>query len=86
MAKLIERFEIQIKLPNGNTQLQILELEVDSSDGEDFSYEDVKINLYLDNRFVGDISHVIGKTEVYNDLIDSVNWRAKARQASLEVS
>jgi hypothetical protein len=84
MAKLIERFEKQIKLPNGSIQLQVLELEVDSNDGEDFAYEDVKITLYLNNNPIADISHVIAKTSIYQDLIDGVDWKALSRQARIE--
>jgi len=85
MAKLIERFEKTIKLPNGTIQHQVLELEVDA-DTEEFSYEDVKINLYINNNFIADISHVIATTDTYTSLIDSVNWSEKLRAARLKTA
>lgn len=77
--KLITNYEKSIELKDGSIQHQVIEIvskEVDSKqDVEELGYEDFEINLYINNKFIADISHVISKNkETWMKLIDSTNW------------
>lgn len=70
--KLIKTFE-----KFRDKQLQVIELtcEVsDRSDIDDLAYDDYKANLYINRRFVADISHVLDAAGLFTDMVDSVDW------------
>lgn len=74
--KIFHRFENYTK----KRQLQILEIECNPSnleEAESLGYDDFEVNLFIGNKLIADISHVLSKTEGYTTLIDSINWVEK---------
>lgn len=70
--KLIKTFEKYRK-----HQLQVMEVtcEVNSKeDIGDLSYEDYQVNLFINHKFVADISNVLDAAGLFTDLIDEINW------------
>ncbi len=69
--------------------LQVLEVSctVDNlKQAEEISYNDFEINLYINHKFIADISPVVDKTPIYTDLIDSINWVELYNQMQTEVA
>lgn len=72
MAKLTKTFE---DFKNG--QLQILQLCCEASSHQDLdnnSYDDYTLNLYINNKFIAEISRLFDDTELFTDLVDNVDW------------
>lgn len=72
--KLIKTFE-----KFRNHQLQVIELTCEINfkvDIEDLGYDDFKANLFIDRKYIGDISHVLSDAGVFSDMVDSVDWFA----------
>lgn len=70
--KLIKTFEKYRK-----HQLQVMEVtcEVNSKeDIDDLGYEDYQVNLFINHKFVADISNVLDAAGLFTDLIDEINW------------
>lgn len=70
--KLIKSFESIV-----NQQPQVIELtcEVNSRlDVEVLGYADFKANLFLDGRYIADITPILDEAGLFNQLVDSVDW------------
>lgn len=69
LTKTFEKFH------NGHNQVLEITAKANSrAQAELLGYDDFSINLYIDNKFIADISPVLAKTDVYCNLIDSINW------------
>ncbi len=69
LVKTFEKFR--------NNQLQVMEVtcKVNSYDDiDDLAYGDYEVNLYINNKYVGDISHVLDDANLLIGLIDSIAW------------
>lgn len=58
-------------------QLQVIEVVADVNSEEEaatLGYEDFQINLYINHKYIGDISHVLAKTDAMVALIDETDW------------
>lgn len=87
MAKLSVFYEKATKLPNGTLQNQVLEISAiahSRQQAENLSYDDFEINLFINGQFIADISHVLGKTPVFTELIDSTDWEQVYYQTVIE--
>lgn len=74
MANLIKTFE---KVNKKTHQLQVLEITATVNSLEEamnLGYNDFEINLFINHKFIADISPVLDQTGIYNDLIDSIDW------------
>lgn len=70
--RLIKTFEKYRK-----HQLQVMEVacEVNSRDDiDDLSYEDYQVNLFINHKFVADISFVLDDAGLFTDLVDKIDW------------
>lgn len=70
--KLIKSFE-----KYRSHQLQVMEVtcEVNSKDDiGDLSYQDYQVNLFINHKFIVDISHVLDNAGLFTDLVDSIDW------------
>ncbi len=73
MAKITKTFE---KLTR-NHELQVLEISatVNSHDeAAELGYQDFEVNLFINHKFITDLSPVLDQTPVFTDMIDSVDW------------
>lgn len=87
MAKLTVLYKKETKLPNGTLQNQVLEISVVARNMEELrnlSYDDFVIDLFIDGRYIADISHVLGKTPVFIELIDSTDWEQVFYQTAIK--
>lgn len=69
--------------------LQVLEVSCNAntlSEIEEISYNDFEINLYINHKFIADLSPVIDKTPIYTELIDSINWIELYKEQQTEVA
>lgn len=58
-------------------QHQVIEVtcEVNSKeDIGDLSYEDYKVDLFINHKFVADISYVLDDAGLFTDLVDKIDW------------
>lgn len=58
-------------------QLQVMEVtcEVNSKDDIGYlSYQDYQVNLFINHKLIGDISHVLDNAGLFTDLVDSIDW------------
>lgn len=70
--KLIKTFE-----KYRQHQLQVMEVtcEVNSKDDiDDLSYQDYQVNLFINRRFVSDISYVLDDAGLFTGMIDAIDW------------
>jgi hypothetical protein len=76
MAKISKTFEKLVKSKNGSLQNQFLVLSVDcDKDGDFDSYDDVTVDLIINDKLIAEISGLLDKAGLLIDLIDSINWR-----------
>lgn len=64
-----------------NKKHQVLEFDLQSNDATGFSYDDVKVNLFVDGKFVAEISDLLDKASVFIDAVDSIDWQEVAAEA-----
>lgn len=60
-----------------NNELQVLEISatVNSHDeAAELGYQDFEVNLFINHKFITDLSPVLDQTPVFTDMIDSVDW------------
>lgn len=79
-TKLQTLFEKTVRNKNKQVEHQVLILsaEVDNRRAaEELGYEDFKLDLFINGKFIADISPVLAQTGVFNDLIDSEKWEEK---------
>lgn len=70
--KLTKTFE---RLRNGQNQVIEVVCRVNSSDDiDDMSYDDFQANLYINGKFIGDISPVLDNAGLFTDMVDSIDW------------
>lgn len=70
--KLIKSFE-----KYRQHQLQVMEVtcEVNSKDDiDDLSYQDYQVNLFINRRFVSDISYVLDDAGLFTEMVDKIDW------------
>jgi SepF-like predicted cell division protein (DUF552 family) len=70
--KLIKSFEKYRK-----HQLQVIEVVCEVSSREDIndlSYEDYQVNLFINHKFVADISHVLDDAGMFTEMVDKIDW------------
>lgn len=70
--KLIKTFEKYRK-----HQLQVLEVSCtvnSKEDIDDLQYSDYEANLYINHRFVSDISFVMDDSGLFTELVDKIDW------------
>ena len=80
MCKLSETFEKSIKLPDGTIQHQVLVISAEANNREEaaaLGYDDFKMDLFINGKFIADISPVIGKTEGFEKIVDETQWEEK---------
>ena len=73
MAKISKTYE---KLTR-NHQFQVIELVTDISDRDEagqITINDVKANLYINHKFIADISPVLSTTPAFENMVDDINW------------
>ena len=73
MAKISKTYE---KLTNKH-QLLVIELVADISDRDEagqITINDVKANLYINHKFIADISPVLSTTPAFENMVDDINW------------
>jgi hypothetical protein len=69
LTKTFEKFTKQ--------QLQVLEISCTANsimEAEELNYNSFQVNLFLNHKFIADISPVLDKTPIFTDLVDSVDW------------
>jgi len=69
LKKTFEKFTKQ--------QLQVLEISCTANsimEAEELNYNSFEVNLFINHKFIADISPVLDKTPVFTDLVDSVDW------------
>lgn len=70
--KLIKTFE---KFRNKQNQVIELSCEVSSKeDTRDLAYDDYRADLYINGKFIADISPVLDAAGLFTDMVDSVDW------------
>lgn len=84
MAKLIKTFE---KLRDNKMQVIHLTSKSvwNSRQVEELGYDDFEANLFINNKFIADISHVLNDAGVFQDMIDSVDWSEMYAEMEEEV-
>lgn len=78
--KLQHVFESRRTNQNGQPEQQTLILSAEANsrrEAEELNYEDFKLELFVNGKFIADISAVLAQTGVYNDLIDRQKWEEK---------
>lgn len=78
MPKITYNYEKTIANAAGKLSTQVLEISCTASNYDEIDalgYEDYTVCLYIDNKFVADITPVIGVTRALVELIDAVDWR-----------
>ena len=56
-------------------EIDIVSKEVNSrGEAAELNYPDFDANLYINGKFVADISHVLAKMPIWEDLIDATDW------------
>lgn len=74
MAKLTHTFE---KVDKKTHQLQVLEISAIANsrdEAENLNYNDFKIDLFINHKHIADIGPVLATTDVYKDLVISIDW------------
>jgi hypothetical protein len=77
MAKIAVSFEKTTKDGEGKFQHQELIISAEANsreEAENLSYNDFRFDLFINGKFIADISHVLAKTNVFEDLIDGEDW------------
>lgn len=77
MAKLKVSFEKTFRKLDGTIQNQELVIWAQANskqEAEELSCDDFKMDLYIDGKYIADISYVLGKTNAYEELIDHEDW------------
>lgn len=80
--KLIKTFEKYRK-----HQLQVIEVvcEVSSRDDiDDLSYEDYQVNLFINHKFVADISYVLDDAGLFTGMVDGIDWHEIYQDSQLK--
>lgn len=70
--KLVKTFEKYRK-----HQLQVMEVSCEVNSKEDIgdlSYEDYKVDLFINHKYVADISYVLDAAGLFTDLVDGIDW------------
>lgn len=60
-----------------NNELQVLEISAtvySHDEAAELGYQDFEVNLFINHKFISDLSPVFNQLPYYNDLIDSVDW------------
>ena len=72
--KLSQNYEKSLK--NGELQeIAIVSKEVYSrDDAAELGYDDFEVNLYINGKFVADISPVLAKSPALVEMVDSTDW------------
>lgn len=73
MAKLSKTFEKLTK----NHQLQVIELVAEVSDRDEageITINDIEAHLYINHKFIADISPVLAKSDAFINMVDDINW------------
>lgn len=76
MTKLTQTFE-KTRRVNGEVQHQVIELSVSVSSFEevdDLSYNEFTADLFINKKYISDISHVLDDAGVFTSMVDSVDW------------
>lgn len=72
MAKLQKVFE---RFRNKQDQRLILWCEASSrNEVDNNSYDDFKADLYINNKYIADISPVLDNAGVFRDMVDEIDW------------
>lgn len=77
MAKLKVSFEKSFRKLDGTIQHQELVIWAQANskqEAKELGYDDFKMDLYIDGKYIADISYVLGKTNAYEQLIESEDW------------
>lgn len=84
MAKLIKTFE---KLRDN--KMQVIHLTSKSvwtsRQVEELGYDDFEANLFINNKFIADISPVLCDAGLFTDMVDSVDWSEMYAEMEEEV-
>lgn len=75
--KLSTTFEKTFRKLDGTIQNQELVIWAQANskqEAEELSYDDFKMDLYIDGKYIADISYVLAKTNAFDTLIESEDW------------
>lgn len=89
MAKIEQTFEKTCKAKDGSFQHQVLVISAEANSREEaaeLSYDDFRMDLYINGTFIADISHVIGKTEGFEKIVDETDWEQKFYSRKVNVT
>lgn len=73
MAKISKTYE---KLTR-NHQFQVIELVADISNRDEageITVNNVEAHLYINHKYIADISPVLSTTQAFEDMVDDINW------------
>lgn len=73
MAQLIKVFEKYTR----NNELQVIELSATANsktEASELGYDDFIANLFINHKFIAEISPVLAKSEAFAAMVDEVNW------------
>lgn len=77
--KLIKTFE-----KFRNKQHQVLEVSCDvpsHDDIDDLAYDDYRADLFINGKFIADISYVLDDAGLFTDLVDGIDWNELYRES-----
>lgn len=75
--KLSTTFEKTFRKVDGTIQNQELVIWAQANskqEAEELNYDDFKMDLYIDGKYIADISYVLAKTNAFDTLIESEDW------------
>lgn len=71
----------------GHQEIIITSKDVNSrKEAEDLSYDDFTADLYLDGKYIADISPVLAKSHAFAAMIDETDWEEEYYQKYLDIT
>lgn len=81
--RISQTFEKAVRTKTGIQQQELVVTATTDNQGDFESYDDVEANLFIDGKLIGDISHLLSKAGVFQNLVDSINWNELAADTKI---
>lgn len=52
---------------------------------DELGYEDFEVNLYVNKKHIGEVSRLLDKAGIYNELIDEIDWHEVYAEQNTEL-
>lgn len=84
MPRLTQVFEKAVRTGNSFQQQELHITSEADENGTIGEYNQIQANLFINEKFIADISHLLDKANLFVEIVDSIDWAGLAKEAEIK--